>query len=208
MKFGLPESFSAVDKVVVLGMGGSAIGADLLSSLAVSEAPIPVLVHRGYSLPAYVDSQTLVIASSYSGNTEETLSCFEQSLKVGALNLAITTGGSLKKIAEKQDVPVFTINYKSAPRAALPFSVITLLCFMQKLKLLGNKTTDVRETISVLRQQAEQLNESVPLSVNQAKQIARDLDGRLAVIYGAEILSEVAQPTICKHSNKPKIFLI
>ena len=76
MKFDLPSDYSRVNKVVILGVGGSAIGGDLVSSLAISEAKLPVLIYRDYNLPAFVDAQTLVIASSYSGMTEEVLSPF------------------------------------------------------------------------------------------------------------------------------------
>ena len=106
MSFSLPAAYSEVDKVVILGMGGSAIGGDLVSSLAASEAKLPIIVHRDYGLPAFVDASTLVIASSYSGNTEETLSSFEQVLGTEAKKLAITTGGKLKAMAEERNIPV------------------------------------------------------------------------------------------------------
>ena len=95
MDFSLPSDYADIDKIVILGMGGSAIGGDLVRSLALAEAKIPVIVHRDYGLPAFVDERTLVIASSYSGNTEETLSGFEPSLKTGAKKLVMTTGGKL-----------------------------------------------------------------------------------------------------------------
>jgi len=190
--FDLPESFSAADKVVVLGMGGSAIGGDLVASLATSESRATVAVHRGYDLPAFVDRRTLVVASSYSGNTEETLTAFEQAMKSGALTLAITTGGKLKEIAEASNVPTFVFDYKSPPRAALPYSFMTLLCFLGRLGLLHDRSADVGKMISILRQRAAALKEEVPLRSNQAKQIASDLAGHLAVIYGGEALSEVA----------------
>ncbi|MFH1651575.1 MAG: bifunctional phosphoglucose/phosphomannose isomerase, partial [Chloroflexota bacterium] len=81
MAFNLPESYTRVNKAVVLGMGGSAIGSDLVRSLVLTEAKIPIIIQRDYDLPAFVDDKTLVIASSYSGNTEETLNAFEQALK-------------------------------------------------------------------------------------------------------------------------------
>ena len=93
--FELPQDYAHINKVVVLGMGGSAIGGDLVASLAANEAEIPVLVHRDYNLPAFVDENSLVIASSYSGMTEETLSAFSQALDTDAKKLVITTGGSL-----------------------------------------------------------------------------------------------------------------
>jgi glucose/mannose-6-phosphate isomerase len=160
--------------------------------MVVDESRVPVLVQRGYSLPGYVDNRTLVIASSYSGSTEETLSCFQQSLKTGARNLAITTGGKLKTLAEANAVPAFVFDYKAPPRAALPYSLMVLLRFLQRLDLIKDRTAEVDSMFRELAGQAERINETVPLVKNQAKQIARDLHGRLAVIYGGEMLSEVA----------------
>jgi len=191
-KLSLPDGFAGVDKVVVLGMGGSAIGGDLVGSLALAQSRASVMVCRGYSLPSYVDARTLVVASSYSGNTEETLSCFEQSLKSGAKNLAMTTGGKLREMAEQHGVPVLTYNYRSPPRAALPFSFVPLLCVMGRLGLLEIAPVDIAEMVSALRRHQESIAENAPLASNQAKQIATDLRGRLAVIYGAETVSEVA----------------
>ncbi|MFC1964546.1 bifunctional phosphoglucose/phosphomannose isomerase [Chloroflexota bacterium] len=192
MSFNLPADYSEVDKVVILGMGGSAIGGDLVSSLAASEAGIPILVNRDYDLPAFVDSRTLVIASSYSGNTEETLNSFEQALGTGAKKLAITTGGKLKDVAEKANIPVFSFTYKAQPRAALGFSFLIILCFLQKLGFLGDKSADVAETAQVLQELSQRINEKAPLSGNPAKRLVQNLYGRLPVIYGAGILTEVA----------------
>ena len=98
--FSLPSDYSDVDKVVIIGMGGSAIGGDLVRSLAQSESRVPVIIHRDYDLPSFINDRTLLIASSYSGNTEEVLSAFEPALRTGAKKLVMTTGGKLKEIAE------------------------------------------------------------------------------------------------------------
>jgi len=192
MKFNLPQDYLKVNKVVILGMGGSAIGGDLVSSLAISEAKLPILVHRDYNLPAFIDAKTLVIASSYSGMTEETLSSFEQALETEAKKLLITTGGKLKAMAEERNIPVFSFDYKSQPRAALPFSFLPIICFLQKLSFISDKSADITETVSVLQELSQRINEGVPLSQNRAKQLANELYGHLPVIYGAGIVSEVA----------------
>ena len=191
-KFALPESFRKVQKIVVLGMGGSAIGGDLVASLSETESPVPLQVYRGYHLPAYVDSRTLVVASSYSGNTEETLTCFEQSLARGAQNLAITTGGRLLELARDRKVPAFTYNYQSPPRAALPYGFVTLLCFMQRLGFLTNVGTGIEDIPSLLATYARTIDENCAEPGNIAKQVARSLHKKIAVIYGAELLAEVA----------------
>ncbi|MFC1934689.1 bifunctional phosphoglucose/phosphomannose isomerase [Chloroflexota bacterium] len=190
--FNLPADYSSVDKVVVLGMGGSAIGSDLVKSLMVAEAKLPIFIHRDYGLPAFVDERTLVIASSYSGNTEETLSAFEQALNTGSKKLAITTGGKLREIAERRNIPVFIFDYKAQPRAALGFSFLPVLCFLQRLGFLSDKSVDVGETVQVLQKLSQEIGEKVPLPRNPAKQLAERLYGKLVVIYGAGVLAEVA----------------
>jgi glucose/mannose-6-phosphate isomerase len=192
MQFDLPKDFIDFDKVVVLGMGGSAIGGDLVSSIALMGSHVPIMVSRGYDLPGYVDKHTLVIANSYSGNTEETLTCYEQSLKTDARKLAITTGGKLKQIALGNGTPVFLYDYKSPPRAALPYSFMPLLCFLTKLRILDERNFNIKEMILALQTQQEQISEDIPLGKNEAKKLAADLQGHLAVIYGAETLTEVA----------------
>ncbi len=190
--FDLPQEYSNINKVLVIGMGGSAIGGDLVSSLVSPEAKIPVMIYRGYDLPAFVDDSTLVIASSYSGNTEETLSAFNQALQTGAKKLAITTGGKLKDIADENSVPVLTFNYHSQPRAALAFSFLPILCFLQKLGFIKNKSAEVTRAVEVLQNLSRRIDETQPTPKNPARQLAGKLHGNLAVVYGAGLLSEVA----------------
>ncbi len=192
MNLKLPDDYADVNKVVVLGMGGSAIGGDLVKSLVAAEAKMPVIVHRDYGLPAFVDEKTLLIASSYSGNTEETLSGFEPALKTKAKKIAMTTGGKLQQMAEANNVPVFKIKYIAQPRAALGYSFMPTLAVMQKLGFIKDKTKDVDETVKVLERLADRLNEESYIATNPAKQIAQRLYGNLPVIYGAGIAAEAA----------------
>ncbi|MDD4860435.1 MAG: bifunctional phosphoglucose/phosphomannose isomerase, partial [Dehalococcoidales bacterium] len=192
-KFKLPSDYVKVDKIVILGMGGSAIGGDLAASLAFSESRVPVTVNRDYHLPAYVDKKTLVIASSYSGNTEETLTAFKEARKAGAKLLAATTSGELKSIVEKEKIPAFIFGYKAQPRAALGYSLLPMLGFLQKLGFVKDKSADVAEMLRVMRSLAGRINENVPSAGNPAKQLADDLHGKLSVIYGSGILSDVAR---------------
>ncbi len=192
MDFDLPRSFSQINKVIVLGMGGSAIGGDLVSSLLLPEARLPIFVQRDYYLPPFADEQTLVIASSYSGETEETLTAFEQALDSPAKKLVITTGGRLGALAEQHKVPAFIISYHAQPRAALPFSFLPLLCFLQRLGITADKSGDVKEMFEVLKGLAEHINEKVPSSENPAKQLAQKLYGKLPVVYGGGLTAQVA----------------
>jgi len=191
--FNLPKDYAAIDKVVVLGMGGSAIGGSLLRNFASRLTKPIIFVTRDYDLPAFIDDRTLVIASSYSGNTEETLSAFSQALKGKCKKLAMTTGGKLKALAEDANAPVFLIDHGSQPRAALGYSFIPLVAFLQKLGFLKDKTAEVEAMIQDLEKLLEEVKETVPTSSNRAKQLAARLEGKIAVIYGAGILSAVAR---------------
>ena len=193
VKFELPHLHTRISSVVILGMGGSAIGGDIVRRLALAESKSPVWVHRDYGLPAFVDESTLVIASSYSGNTEETLSAFAKSLGTRARKLAITSGGKLKHLAEKEGIPVFVIDYQAPPRAAFPHSFIPLVGIFQKLGLLADKSADLQEAVDILKELSRDLVETKPLASNAAKQVAAKLQGHVAVIYGAEMFSEVAR---------------
>jgi len=191
-KFPLPKDYAKVDKVVVLGMGGSAIGGDLVRSLFSSQKKPLIFVSREYDLPPFIDDKTLVIAASYSGNTEETLSAFSQALKTNCKKLAATTGGELKTMAEHAGVPVFIIDYKGQPRAALGYGFMSLIALMQNLGLVPDKTAEVESMIKELEKLLAELEETAPARSNRAKQLAAKWHGKLAVIYGAGTLSEVA----------------
>jgi glucose/mannose-6-phosphate isomerase len=192
-KFKIPGEYRSIDKVVILGMGGSAIGSDLVRALASHEKKLNIFVNREYELPAFVNEKTLVIASSYSGNTEETLSAFNQALKTKCKKLAITTGGKLREIAEAAGMPVFIIDHVSSPRAALGYSFMPTLAFLRNLGFLTGISIDVQAMVNTMESLLEELKESIPTSSNPAKQLAIKLYGKIAVIYGAETLSDVAR---------------
>lgn len=189
----VPEEYRQAQQIVILGMGGSAIGADLLRGLIVRECRIPVIVHRDYGLPAFVNRHTLVVACSHSGDTEETLSGLKVAQQRQAHMLAVATGGELARRARKQGLPLFQYHYPSQPRAALGYSLTTLLGIVQTLGLVSDKSQDVAEAVAVMRQLQSEISESVPSPANAAKSLALKLHGKLPVVYGAEHLSEVAR---------------
>jgi glucose/mannose-6-phosphate isomerase len=193
LRLELPKECQGIDKVIILGMGGSSIGGEIARGLTLAESRVPVWVHRDYELPLFVDGNTLVIASSYSGNTEETLSAFTESLKTPAKKLVITTGGKLKELAEKDNIPIFIIDYKAPPRMAFPHSFIPLVGIFQRLGLLGDKSVDIKEALQVLKKLRDSFNETTPLISNPAKRLATELQGHIVAIYGGGILSAVAQ---------------
>jgi glucose/mannose-6-phosphate isomerase len=188
-----PAEYRQAEAVVILGMGGSAIGGDLLRTLLENECPVPITVNRDYTVPAFVNGRTLTIASSYSGNTEETLAALEAARQAGAMFLAIATGGELAARARELNVPLLTFDYRSQPRAALGHSIVALIGIMCRLGFASDKAADLDEAISVMESWQREISEAVPSTENAAKQLARKLHGHLPVVYGAGHLSEVAR---------------
>ena len=192
-KLELPAAYRKVRSVAVLGMGGSAIGGDLARSLAQPDCPVPITVLRDYDLPAWVDRNTLVIASSYSGNTEETLSAFSQARQRRCKLVAVTTGGRLADAAREARAPIFRVDYPSQPRAALGYSVTPILGILQTAGLIDGQSPAVTEAAQVMQGMQREIDHAVPEDRNAAKQMARRLHGKVVVVYGAGMLAEVAR---------------
>ena len=192
--FSLPQTHTAPRLIVLCGMGGSAIGGDLVAALLRGSAPVPFVVSRSYDLPVYAYGQdVLVIASSYSGNTEETLSAAEQALARGVQMLAVTTGGALAEHAQQHGYPLWQFDYRSQPRAALGWSFGLLLGLVHRLGFAPTLTEDVPEAVDVLRAHAEQYALSTPTPRNPAKRTAGQLFGRMPVVFGGGIFEPVAR---------------
>ncbi|HXG42742.1 MAG TPA: bifunctional phosphoglucose/phosphomannose isomerase [Dehalococcoidia bacterium] len=185
----LPDHYRPVRGLAVLGMGGSAIAGDYLRSLGTR---LPVGLVRSYDLPPWVDSQTLAVASSYSGNTEETLSACQQALERGARVVVITGGGRLGELARERGLPLFTIGYRAQPRAALGYSLMPLLRVAHLVGALDDPAPLVEEALSVMEAQGRRLDATVPTPDNPAKSLALRLHGRLVVVFGAGPLAEAA----------------
>lgn len=185
----LPAGYRGVKRIVVLGMGGSAIGGELLAAQGGSA---PVFVHRGYDLPAFVDGETLVIAASYSGNTEETLSGFQRALSLPAKTLVVTTGGRLLAMAQQAGVPAFVFDYPAQPRAALGYGFIPLLAIAAQVGALPDMGEAVAEAAAVMEGLIGAIGRQVATEHNPAKRLALRLAGKIPVIYGAQHLTPVA----------------
>ncbi len=132
--------YSGIQNIVVAGMGGSAIGGDVVRTLAKNELDIPMMVSRNYTLPNWVNEHTLVICSSYSGNTEETLSAFDHARDKGAQIVGISTGGSLTERMKGLDLDVVAIPPGLQPRAALAISFVPMLYVLNAMDLIGIET--------------------------------------------------------------------
>lgn len=180
----VPAEFDQVQHIIVAGMGGSAIGGDLLRVYANTKVQVPIAVARDYRLPAFVGPQTLVIATSFSGNTEETLSAFREAQEKGAQIAVITSGGELLKLAQHYEYPVVVIPGGISPRAATGYLLIPALMLLEQLNLVGDVQRELDEVESMLRHMADELGPATPVSDNLAKQLALRLFEKLPVIYG------------------------
>jgi len=190
--FPFPREFAEIDSVLVLGMGGSAIAGDIVRSLALRSGQKTVSVLRGYDLPPWVDERTLVVACSFSGETEETLSAFGKALATRAKKLVITTGGRLLALAKPEQVPAYVFQYTSEPRSALGHSLMPLLALSAAAGVLPDQSLDVDEAIALMESLRQEIGDAIPLEKNAAKQLATRLQGKLPVIFAAEALTEAA----------------
>ncbi len=174
-----------VTDVTVLGMGGSAIGGDFAAALLAPELAVPMSVHRDYGCPNYVGKESLVIASSYSGNTEETLSGFAEARRRGAKLVAMTTGGSLAEEARSAGVPLVTFSYQARPRAALGWSLGLILGVLSRIGLTRDLWPDIATALSELDRFAG--------APNIGKDLARKLYGRVVGMYGYGVMGVMAR---------------
>lgn len=170
--------------IVCTGLGGSAIGADIVRSYTADHALTPISVNRNYTLPAFVGRNSLVIVSSYSGNTEETISAFKDARSKRARIIVITSGGKLKKLALRGSIPVITIPAGLQPRAAIGYSFFTILKILSRIGVVADKTKEISETIRVLEElDKTSLGVMVSERNNIAKKIATAIYGKMPVIY-------------------------
>jgi glucose/mannose-6-phosphate isomerase len=174
--------FSSISSVIVTGLGGSAIGGDLLRSYLADEARIPIVVNRHYFLPEFVRKDSLVIVSSYSGNTEETIAAYRDALRRQARILCISSDGEIEKIARRHKSAIIKIPKGLPPRAALGYSFFPLLLTLIRMGIIRERTRELRETIRLLREKAGVYGDYTARS-NEALKIAREFMGRLPVIY-------------------------
>jgi glucose/mannose-6-phosphate isomerase len=173
-----------IDRIILCGLGGSAIGGDLLRSYLADELSVPFLVNRNYTLPKFVGPGSLVIISSYSGNTEETNTAHREALKRKAKILCITSNGMTEKLARSKKSPVIKVPGGLPPRAALGYSFFPLLIALGRLGLIKKKSRDISETMAMLEQKALEYSKPDP-DTNKALQLAQQLRGKLGVFYSS-----------------------
>ncbi len=176
--------------IVVLGMGGSAIGGDLLSDYLADELSIPIVVIRGYDIPKFVDKNSLVFTISYSGNTEETISTLKKCLEAKARIIALTSGGKLAVLSQENNFPVIKVPGGIQPRAAISYLFFPILKALERLGLIKERSSEIEETISILQDLSREYCAKSASKNNLAKKVALSLYQHLPLIYGSEGLLE------------------
>lgn len=186
--FALPGSMRRdYHEILVLGTGGgSSIAGALLTSLFCRSIKQPVLINQGYNIPAYADEDTLVVALSHSGNTEEILTALGQARRNGCPALAITAGGALGDICSAEGIPCLLVPRDIGhPRRDLGYIVPPLVLALAKLDLVPDISQDIREGITLMEKLSAEYGADVPLEQNPAKQLAARLKGHIPLVYGS-----------------------
>ena len=181
-KIKLSNQYSNINNIVIAGMGGSAIGGDVVSTLENDNINYPIIISRGYSLPNWVNENTLLICSSYSGNTEETLTALDDGLKKKAQIIGITTGGKLANKLTDLKKDVILIPSGLQPRAALAFSFIPMIKFLDKISIIETKLDSwLNDSINALIESRELY--SIDSMENPTYELAQQLHKNIPIIY-------------------------
>jgi glucose/mannose-6-phosphate isomerase len=197
--------YSKSEAIIVAGMGGSAIGGELLKDWARDKIAVPIEVCREYSLPKYADKSTLVFIVSYSGETEESLSTFLDAVKRRCMIVCISSGGTLQEFAEKLDIPHLLVPLGMAPRASLPYLFIPLQILLEKIGLASQVASEISETVKVLKQVADSNSSEKSLRENFSKKLASKICGTMPFVYGFGIYRAVAQRLKTQFNENSKV---
>jgi glucose/mannose-6-phosphate isomerase len=186
----LPARAQRPRMVVVTGLGGSAIAGDLLRCLLADETTVPIIVNRSYEMPAFVDQSSLVIVSSYSGNTEETVAAYSEADRHRARILVVTSGGAIGAKARKKGHPVVALPKGFQPRAALAYLFFPMLIALGRLGIARANPRAIAETIRVVSDLGAEYSR-IPSPSNWALELAEQLRGTIPVIYSSAHLEAV-----------------
>lgn len=200
-KIKLPENYKNINQIIVCGMGASAIGGDLVKDFS----KIPIFVNRSYNLPAFVDGKSLIILISYSGGTKEVLSCLEEAQKKRSKIFVITTGSQLLEKAENLKLPVYKIDYLSAPRLALPHLFLPLLKILENFDFLKTKI-NLKTAFSLLVCFGKKLNLTTSKKENFAKSLAYEIHSRIPIIIASAEFKEAARRWKTQFNENAKNF--
>lgn len=201
----LPKLRVVPQKIIIAGMGGSGISGDIIATWLQNKVKVPIISIKDYDLPSYVDENTLVVAVSYSGNTEETLNAFLQALKRKAQVLAVTSNGKLREYCQKIKIPFVHVPSKFQPREAIIYLTIPIASFFEKLELVSDLSNEIKATAKTLQKIRSQIRPEVSLEKNPAKNLALQILNTIPVIYGAGIQRPIAYRVKCQLNENSKI---
>ena len=205
----LKQEYSEILNIVIVGMGGSAIGGDVVSVLEENNIKVPLIVCRGYSVPEWVTNKTLVILSSYSGNTEETLSSLDDAIRKRAVLCGLTTGGILAERLEKLKADVIIIPSGLQPRAALAFSFIPMIKLLEKIGLIEtNIDSWIQKSIESISSKRSLY--SIDGDDNPVMKLSKSIYKKIPIIYSDTSTMKVAgvrlKGQICENSKMLSYF--
>jgi len=185
----IPSNYKNFNNIIVCGMGGSSLGAHVIQALYPN---IPLIILRDYHLPGFINKDSLVVLSSYSGNTEEVLSCAKEVLEKKLKSFVITSNGNLEKLAKKYRLPYYLINpvYNPCgqPRMAIGYSIFSQLALLARLSVVRLNEQKVKKTIRLIELIQNMYSVEISLTQNQAKQIAKEIYRKIPILVSAEHL--------------------
>lgn len=207
-KIQVPESYKDIKNIVMCGMGGSGLGARVIESLYGNSIKYPLLRVNDYNIPSYVDENSLVICSSYSGETEETISNARQAIEKDAKWMAIGTGNSLIKLAQENGVPYYQINPKynpsNQPRMAIGYSIIGQLVMVSKIGLFDLNKEDVNNIIKVMENVKNKNGINVTEPNNETKMLAQKIRDKIIIFVSSEHLIGATHVVNNQHNENAK----
>ncbi|OGM01914.1 hypothetical protein A2115_00505 [Candidatus Woesebacteria bacterium GWA1_41_8] len=208
----IPPELLNVKNVVVSGMGGSALPGRIVDSLILDRATTPIEVSTEYKLPNYVGPDSLVIVSSYSGGTEETISALYDALNKKAKIFVVSTGGKLSELAKAQSLPsyIFTpkFNPSNQPRMGLGYSIGAVLFLLGKGNYIHLGESEVESLIAIAEKFVSEYSVRTPISQNPAKALANTLKGKATVLVASEHLVGISHAFKNQLNENSKAFAV
>ncbi|HSD62236.1 MAG TPA: bifunctional phosphoglucose/phosphomannose isomerase [Ignavibacteriaceae bacterium] len=187
--------------IIVCGLGGSAISADILHNFLKDELKIPLFVNRNYNLPAFADKNTLLIISSYSGNTEETISCLKEGLDKQYNIICVSTGGKVEEIAMEHNILLVKMKPGFQPRYALGSSFFSLIKILSELKIIPGQDETVQKIKNIWQVKGQEYSKEN----NIAFECAEQLIGFIPVIYSTVDTSSAGYRFKCQFNENAKM---
>ncbi len=206
----IPQEYAGAANVVVSGMGGSALGGRVIQALYGREIRTPIEVSTGYHIPGYVGKNSLVIVSSYSGNTEETLQSFHEAQERGAMIFGIADAGKLEELCTSAGVPFYNIdptaNPSGQPRLAVGYSIGGILALLAKLHIITLTDEDFYDALKSAQPMIAEFGPDSPLTNNPAKKLATTLLHKIPILVASEHLVGAAHTTKNQLNESSKSF--